>query len=598
MRTLALALAAGVLSSAAFAAPPTLSHQGRIFDALGAPVDGPETLNFAIYNTPSGGSPMWSESISLTLDNGYFATVLGEANPLTASVFATDERYLEIGVQGNPAIPTRLPLSSVPWALVSDTATNVDGGVVDATEIRINGSTVIDGSGTVSVSWNDLTDVPAGFADGSDDGVGGGFTPPTCTSGQVMEYTGTQWSCVDGDEHVHDAADIATGTVDINRLPVGGSSADVAAGDHTHAAYATVSHSHPATGLDALSCSDGEVAVFSSGAWACGSAGGGGVGNLVLQLELNETSGTSFSDTSGLGNDATAPAGGVAPGSGGHAGTTSVNFSGGILEVPAGNTIPDAPQIWIEAWIRPATTLAGTQVLVSKAGSWSLAQVAGNVQFEVTGTGGTCTVTTGDSTSIGNWHHVSGWYDGLAANVSLDGNVVAASCTQGPVTGPTGGAITIGGLASGQRYDGRIDEVRVRTQAPDFGTGFGCPPGFVDIGPKCARDVANPITTSWGAAIESCYDQGDEVCGEADHLVICQNAGALGVSYPDDVWYWTGHRDWERYDSGVTYPAHRITASRAGSCWDNYTGGASNIRVSWDYGDRDYRIWCCRDKVR
>lgn len=39
-------------------------------------------------------------------------------------------------------------------------------------------------------------------------------------------------------QHVHDAGDITTGTMDMNRLPVGTTAATVAQGNHTHAAYA------------------------------------------------------------------------------------------------------------------------------------------------------------------------------------------------------------------------------------------------------------------------------------------------------------------------------------------------------------------------
>ena len=75
--------------------------------------------------------------------------------------------------EGTPLAP-RHELVSVPYALMADTCENVDGGIVNASEIRVGGDVVISEEGAwvgepTAVSWGDLTDVPAGFADGIDD---------------------------------------------------------------------------------------------------------------------------------------------------------------------------------------------------------------------------------------------------------------------------------------------------------------------------------------------------------------------------------------------------------------------------------------------
>ncbi len=289
MRPIALCLAVVSLTSSALAAPPELlHHQGRVFDALGAPIDGGHSLDFRLYDAPSGGSPVWEETQTLTLDNGYFAATLGSAVALDLDDFDTDEIYLEIAVDSGPALTGRVRIVSVPYAF---TAANVDGGVVNATEIQINGSTVIDSSGTLTanVDWTDLTSVPTGFADDVDNDTLDELTG--CLSDDVAFYDGAGWSC-----RGIDLGDL-TGTVDINSLPVGSGTGDVAAGDHSHsygfpdiggtiatsqlpsdlqslAGGGAISASQlpdPIASMAALSCSDGEVAVWSSGAWTCGS---------------------------------------------------------------------------------------------------------------------------------------------------------------------------------------------------------------------------------------------------------------------------------------------------------------------------------------
>lgn len=125
-----------------------------------------------------------------------------------------------------------------------------------------------------------------------------------------------------------------------------------------------------------------------------------------------------------------------------------------------------------------------------------------------------------------------------------------------------------------------------------------CAPGWVDIGPTCVQDT-DAAGRTYGDAISYCYAQSARVCDQQDHVVICKESAALGLSYANAQWYWTGDRHWERYDSGVTYPAHGV-ARRYGSgdngCFDNYTGAGSNMKVSWDYGNKLYPVFCCRDQ--
>ena len=62
-------------SVAAYAAVPTqLSYQGRLQDSGGNPLDGTYGMTFTIYDSPTGGTVLWTESqIGVIVTNGLFA---------------------------------------------------------------------------------------------------------------------------------------------------------------------------------------------------------------------------------------------------------------------------------------------------------------------------------------------------------------------------------------------------------------------------------------------------------------------------------------------------------------------------------------------
>ncbi len=219
-------LACLLLSAPALAVPLEFNHQGRLFDQTAVPIDTPTNLTFNLYDAPSGGTAMWTESHPGTdFDRGYYSVQLGSQTALDASTFDGDVLYMGIQVGSGPELPGRLRLVSVPYAVRAQDATNVSGGgVVNASEIQINGSTVIDSSGdiTAPVSWSDVTGTPETLGE-----LG-------CSSGDLAIHNGVGWACGVLSSGTIDAGDITTGTVNIDRLPIGDSSSSVAAGDHTH----------------------------------------------------------------------------------------------------------------------------------------------------------------------------------------------------------------------------------------------------------------------------------------------------------------------------------------------------------------------------
>jgi hypothetical protein len=223
------ALAWSVLPCEAFAqdVPPYLVHQGRLLDALNAPVEGAQSLTFNLYAEETGGSSLWAETQTVSVNAGFYSVTLGQVTPLAVSAFNGDTLYLGVTIGGEELAP-RLAMRSVPYALKAGAALNATGDltptsvtigdvVIDASGVTIGGANVIDGSGQWSgpaptVSFNDLLDLPTTLS-----GLG-------CSDGEVAQVVGGAWACVPA------------------------SSADT---------------------LSGLACSNGQVAKRVGGAWAC-----------------------------------------------------------------------------------------------------------------------------------------------------------------------------------------------------------------------------------------------------------------------------------------------------------------------------------------
>jgi hypothetical protein len=110
-------------------APGLVSYQGYLTDDAGAPISGTADLQFGLYDAPSGGSPLWEETQGgVPVVGGYFAVLLGSANPLSAALFDAPTRYLEVRVDagdGQVVLP-RQQLAAVPYALQAEAAANAD----------------------------------------------------------------------------------------------------------------------------------------------------------------------------------------------------------------------------------------------------------------------------------------------------------------------------------------------------------------------------------------------------------------------------------------------------------------------------------------
>jgi hypothetical protein len=84
--------------------PDTLPLQGILTDADGVPIDGTPNLEFALYPAASGGTELWSETLtSFPLTNGFFTVYLGETTPIDMALLAAQpELWMQVNVNGEP----------------------------------------------------------------------------------------------------------------------------------------------------------------------------------------------------------------------------------------------------------------------------------------------------------------------------------------------------------------------------------------------------------------------------------------------------------------------------------------------------------------
>jgi len=94
-----------------------MSYQGKL-EIDGAPCWGEIDLTFSLYTTVYGGTPIWTETQTVTCDNGIFSTRLGKVTPLPYADRFQSLLLLGITPEGSDAelIP-RVMLTAAPYAM-------------------------------------------------------------------------------------------------------------------------------------------------------------------------------------------------------------------------------------------------------------------------------------------------------------------------------------------------------------------------------------------------------------------------------------------------------------------------------------------------
>jgi hypothetical protein len=127
LRSLVALLAAlGLGLPAAAAVPGQVDFQGLLLDAGGSPVTGAVALSFTLYDAPTLGNPLWTEShAAVQVVDGVYDVTLGATTPLTPGLLSAGPVYLEIDVDGETLAPRR-QLLAVPYALQAEAAESAD----------------------------------------------------------------------------------------------------------------------------------------------------------------------------------------------------------------------------------------------------------------------------------------------------------------------------------------------------------------------------------------------------------------------------------------------------------------------------------------
>jgi hypothetical protein len=151
--------------------PHVIHFQGMLQDDLGNPLDGIYEVTFRIYSVESGGTALWSETLGAECDDGAFSVELGTTSPLSLDFM--EQYWLGLQVTGDNEMVPRYRLASVPYAMHSGTADSAVTAVKADSSAKAGFADSSSVSGVASVAggvdWDDVFDVPAGFADAVDD---------------------------------------------------------------------------------------------------------------------------------------------------------------------------------------------------------------------------------------------------------------------------------------------------------------------------------------------------------------------------------------------------------------------------------------------
>lgn len=116
-----MATAITAAAPAADAAPGVISYQGTLTDGVGNPISGNVDMTFRLYDAPSGGTPLWTETRTganaVPVSNGLFNVLLGSLTPIPSSVWNAVDVYLGVEVTGDTEMQPREVVSAVGTAM-------------------------------------------------------------------------------------------------------------------------------------------------------------------------------------------------------------------------------------------------------------------------------------------------------------------------------------------------------------------------------------------------------------------------------------------------------------------------------------------------
>ena len=129
----------------------TLTYQGQLTNAVGAPVTASHPVTFTVYSQVSGGVPLWTETHgSIDVVDGIFSAQLGTLVPLGIELSAEPLLFLGITIGDNDEMSPRIRIGGAlktQWAAVAAHAKDVRGEDIHPNSVSIGETVVIDAEG-------------------------------------------------------------------------------------------------------------------------------------------------------------------------------------------------------------------------------------------------------------------------------------------------------------------------------------------------------------------------------------------------------------------------------------------------------------------
>lgn len=101
--------------------PQLVNYQGKLMQANGLPVtDGTYSIQFAVYDVPTGGTALWSETnASIQVKSGLFSVLLGSQKNLPENIFSGSSNFFAIKIGTNAEILPRQKITLLMPAITS-----------------------------------------------------------------------------------------------------------------------------------------------------------------------------------------------------------------------------------------------------------------------------------------------------------------------------------------------------------------------------------------------------------------------------------------------------------------------------------------------
>ncbi len=163
IRSLLILFTLGIVTTLSAQAPMLINYQGKLTHPDGTPITDDKAITFSIYSDTSSSSiALWDEIQVVSFSkNGVFHVLLGSSDSIPNNLFSSNQKiYLGIKIGNNPEISPRHRLTSVPYAMHSQSANILsasDGDPLDAV--------IVDAEGNVKIGTNtpqSLLDVGGG----------------------------------------------------------------------------------------------------------------------------------------------------------------------------------------------------------------------------------------------------------------------------------------------------------------------------------------------------------------------------------------------------------------------------------------------------